>query len=84
MSFLSSEQIHSQVRALLTQISGGRAFTDDQDVFATSIIRSMNLLELIVSIEDTYGIVVSERDVFEGRLRSVQQLAGFIVGAVRS
>ena len=58
MSFLSSEQIHAQVRSLLTQLGGGRAFTDDQDVFATSIIRSMNLLELIVSIEDTYGIVV--------------------------
>ena len=84
MSSPSSDHIRTQVRFILTQLSGGKSFADDQDVFATSIVRSMNLLELIVSIEDTYGIVVSERDVFEGRLRSVHQLAGFIAGAVSS
>lgn len=82
MSSRTSEEIHAEVRAILTQLGGGAPFTDDQDVFATGIVRSMNLLELIVRIEDTYGIVVSERDVFEGRLRSVDQLTGFIAAAV--
>ena len=75
----SPDLVRTQLRSLLAAISGGAPFNDDQDVFASGIVRSINLLELIVGVEDAYRIVVDERDVFEGRLRSIDSLVAFVV-----
>lgn len=83
MSSLHPDLVRHDVRALLGRISGGATFRDDQDVFAAGIVRSINLLELIVGVEDAYQIVVGERDVFEGHLRSVDHLVAFIAGRAR-
>jgi acyl carrier protein len=83
MSSPSPDPVRRDLRALLDRITGGTAFRDDQDVFTTGVVRSINLLELIVGVEDTYGIVVDERDVFAGHLRSVDQLVAFVHGRVR-
>ena len=78
MTSLTADRVRADVRALLVRLGGQPRFADDQDVFATGIVRSMNLLELIVALEDTYQIVVEQRDVFEGRLRSVDQLVAYV------
>ena len=78
MSSPNADQIRAQIRALLTRLASGAAFRDDQDVLATGVIRSINLLELIVGVEDDHGIEVDQRDVFEGRLRSVDALVAFV------
>ncbi len=83
MSFPSNDHVRRDVRELLGRISGGAIFQDDQDVFTSGIVRSINLLELIVGVEDAYGIVVEQRDVFEGRLRSVDQLVAFVASRAR-
>jgi hypothetical protein len=80
MSSPITDPVRAQVRALLARLAGGAAFTDGQDVFATGVVRSMNLLELIVGLEDTYGLVVTQREVFEGRLRSVDLLVELVRG----
>lgn len=74
-----SDQLRSELRALLTTLSGGAAFSDDLDVFEAGIVRSINLLELIVGIEDRYGLTIAQRDVFDGHLRSVDRLFAFVV-----
>ena len=78
MSSPNADHIRAQVRALLTRLAGGATFRDDQDVLATGVIRSINLLELIVGVEDDHAIEVDQRDVFEGRLRSVDALVAFV------
>jgi acyl carrier protein len=69
-----------EVRAILSSLGGKSALADSQDVFATSFIRSMNLIELICCLEDTFGIEIAQRDVFDGNLRSVDRLVAFLVG----
>lgn len=71
-------RVRIQVRALLDQLTGGASFRDDEDVFASGAVRSIHLLELIVGVEDAYGIVVDQRDVAGGRLRSVDALVAFV------
>ena len=71
-------QLRVELRALLEKLGGKSSFADSQDVFATSIVRSMNLLELICFLEDTYGVAISQRDVFDGNLRSIDRMVAFI------
>jgi acyl carrier protein len=39
----------------------------------------MNLLELICFLEDMYGIEISQPDVFDGNLKSVDRMVAFIL-----
>ncbi|MBA3396607.1 MAG: hypothetical protein H0T89_28510 [Deltaproteobacteria bacterium] len=73
-----TEPLRLQLRTTLANLAGTTSFTDTQDVFATSVVRSMNLLELICFVEDSYGITISQRDVFEGHLRSVERMVAFV------
>ncbi len=79
MSSPTTDQLRAEVRAVIARLARGTAVTDDQDLFATGVIRSINLLELIVAVEDTFAIAVDERDVFEGRLRSIDALVAFML-----
>ena len=82
MSRITSDQLRTEMRSLLAKLSGGATFSDDLDVFEAGIVRSMNLLELIVGIEDAYRIEVGQRDVFEGCLRSVDRLVAYVESRV--
>ena len=72
-------QLRQQLREILVKLGGKSEFSDSQDVFATSIVRSMNLLELICFLEDMYGVEISQRDVFDGNLNSVDRMVAFLV-----
>jgi len=74
-----THDIRHQLRAMLEKLGGRSQFADTQDVFATSIVRSMNLLELICFLEDTYRIEITQRDVFDGHLRSVDTMIALVV-----
>lgn len=71
--------VRTEIRSILVMLGGRSELADSQDVFATSFIRSMNLIELICSLEDTFGIEITQRDVFDGNLRSVDRLCAFLV-----
>ena len=71
--------LRHQLREVLVKLGGKPDFSDSQDVFATSIVRSMNLLELICFLEDTYRVEISQRDVFDGNLNSVDRMVAFLV-----
>jgi len=71
--------LRHQLREVLVKLGGKPDFADSQDVFATSIVRSMNLLELICFLEDMYGVEISQRDVFDGNLNSVDRMVAFLV-----
>ena len=72
-------KLRNQLRDVLCKLGGRPDFADSQDVFATSIVRSMNLLELICFLEDMYRIEISQRDVFDGNLQSVERMVAFLV-----
>ncbi|MBA3464751.1 MAG: acyl carrier protein [Deltaproteobacteria bacterium] len=68
------EAFRTALRAQLAILANGADFTDTDDLFESGAIKSLHLIELIAFVEDTFRIELHERDVFEGRLRSVEQL----------
>lgn len=72
------DPIRAHLRSLIDRLGSGARFADDDDVVAAGVVRSINLLELIVAVEDDYRITVDERDVFAGRLRSVDSLVALV------
>lgn len=73
------DDVRLQLRAILSELSRGARFGDSDDVFEIGALRSLSLIELITWIEDTYGFAVTQRDVFDGHLRSVDRLLAFVV-----
>jgi len=73
------DDVRFALRTLLLELSRGGRFEDSDDVFALGVVRSLNLIELITWIEDRYGVVVTQRDVFEGHLRTIDRMVAFLV-----
>jgi acyl carrier protein len=72
------ESLRTALRAQLAILANGISFTDTDDLFECGTIKSLHLIELITFVEDTYRIELDERDVFEGRLRTVDQIVQLV------
>lgn len=72
-------EIATQVRSLLETITSSAGFADTEDLFASGLIRSLHLMELVTAVEDTFQITIDERDLHERRLRSVEQICALVV-----
>lgn len=51
---------------------------DTADLFAAGALKSMHVLELVNFLEDSFGISVSQRDLFGGRLRTVAAITELV------
>jgi acyl carrier protein len=79
MTALDRDQVMSKVREHLatelevseSQIAEGTRFRDDLDA------DSLDLYELVMELEDTYGISVSEEEA--GRIETVGQAVDFVL-----
>jgi methoxymalonate biosynthesis acyl carrier protein len=78
MASHSVDRIRADIRSTIARLTTA-AFGDADDVFELGVVRSLNLLELIVAIEDAHGFEVSQRDVFEGHLRSVERIVALVL-----
>ncbi len=79
MSLNSSLSLRAEVRALLTRLARGSAPpSDDADVFAIGLVRSLNLIELITQLEDSYGVQIDQRTLQDGHLRSVARIVTWL------
>ena len=70
--------VRTHFRNLLTRLGNGVPFSDGDDVFDKGVLKSVNVIELIDELESTYAITIDPADVFEGRLRSVDQLVSLV------
>lgn len=70
--------VRTHFRNLLTRLGNGVPFSDADDVFEKGVLKSVNVIELIDELESTYAVTIDPADVFEGRLRSVDQLVALV------
>ncbi len=70
--------VRTHFRNLLSRLGNGVPFSDADDVFEKGVLKSVNVTELIDELESTYTITIDPADVFEGRLRSVDQLVSLV------
>jgi acyl carrier protein len=73
------EQVGSRVAAILAdrlQIE----IPDDADLFAAAALDSLGLVELLVALEEEFGIDIAAADLDLDRFRSVASIATFVIG----
>lgn len=75
---MTDPQLRDHLRAEVHALGAPADVADDVDLFATAALTSMQLLELINRLEDAFGVVVEERDVAAGRLRSIASLTDLV------
>jgi acyl carrier protein len=76
---MTEETTRSTIRTVVSDLGrpGGR-FDDDDDLFASGVLRSLSLLELVNRLEDQFGLRVGQTDIVAGRLRSVATIAALV------
>lgn len=59
-------------------VSGNRAIPDDYPLIENGLLTSLDTLELILFLEQEFGIKVDDEDVTEENFRSVRAIAGLV------
>ncbi|MDP8223437.1 MAG: phosphopantetheine-binding protein [Candidatus Lernaella stagnicola] len=55
-------------------------FADDEDMFVLGVLSSLEILDLVVSLEDTFGIKVPHFEVVEQNFNSLDAMAAYLEG----
>jgi len=58
--------------------SGGKTFTDSDSFMAKHIIDSTGFLELVLFLEETWGVTVEDDEMVPENLDSVDHLQGYL------
>lgn len=76
---MSEARLREELRTFVHELSASRHIQDDDDLFGTGLIKSMQLMELINHLEDRYAVRVEQRDVLTGGLRSLASIAALVL-----
>ncbi len=72
------ETIRSYIAENILFNGDGYPYTDDASFLSEDIIDSMNVLELVTFVEETFGVVVQDEEIVPENFDSVSKLAGFV------
>ena len=75
---MSDADLCNQLRTHVAELGGPGHVANDADLFGTGALKSMQLMELINLLEDTYAVRVEQRDVLTGKLRSLTSIAQLV------
>ena len=74
--------IESAIRAYITQnilfSANGYPYPDDVSLLAEGIVDSTNVLELVLFVEEAFGINVADHEIEPANFDSVSRLAAFV------
>ena len=75
-----TDLVRERVRGYIVALNGrGDTIADGDDIISRGIIASMQLLDLINYIADTYAVEINEAHVFDGHFASVDSIVSFVV-----
>jgi acyl carrier protein len=72
--------IEDQVRTFVVDnfLFGGGSVADDASLMGEGVVDSTGILELVMFVEETYGITVSDEDVVPDNFDSISALAAYV------
>lgn len=72
--------VRARVRAYVERLAPGApgVLDDAADLVATGAITSMQFLDLVMFIEDTFAVTVDPRDVFDRHFSSVDAIVAYV------
>ncbi|MBX5446552.1 acyl carrier protein [Sphaerobacter sp.] len=63
---------------LMANATGGRPVSDDQQLIRDGLLTSLMVVELVLFLEQQFGVVIDDMDVSEENFASVQAIAELV------
>ncbi len=74
-----ADTVRHAIRGYITSLNGrGDHVADDHDIIQRGIIASIQLLDLINYVADTWNVEIEEAHVFDGHFATVESIVGFV------
>lgn len=75
---MDDTQVREQVRKFIGCHVRGHELGDDEDIFASGFVNSMFAMQLVMFVEQTFGVTVEDEDLEIDNFRSVNAIAGLV------
>ncbi len=78
---VGTEQVVPEVRGWLRDnVTGGRDVPEDEPIIENGVLTSLQTVELVMFLEDRFGIMVEDEELDEENFGSVNAIAGLVAG----
>ncbi len=72
------ESVKEKVRSFLARFFQCQDLQDDQDIFALGFVNSLFAMQLVLFVENEFGIKVENEDLNIDNFRTINSIAGLI------
>lgn len=78
---VSTEQVVPEIRGWLRDnVTGGRDVPEDEPIIENGVLTSLQTVELVMFLEDRFGIMVEDEELDEENFGSVNAIAALVTG----
>jgi methoxymalonate biosynthesis acyl carrier protein len=78
---VGAEQVVPEIRGWLREnVTGGRDVPEDELIIENGVLTSLQTVELVMFLEDRFGIIVEDEELDEQNFGSVNAIAGLVAG----
>jgi methoxymalonate biosynthesis acyl carrier protein len=78
---VGTEQVVPEIRGWLREnVTGGRDIPEDEPIIENGVLTSLQTVELVMFLEDRFGIMVEDEELNEENFGSVNAIAGLVAG----
>jgi methoxymalonate biosynthesis acyl carrier protein len=78
---VGTEQVVPEIRGWLRDnVTGGRDIPEDEPIIENGVLTSLQTVELVMFLEERFGIMVEDEELDEENFGSVNAIAGLVAG----
>ena len=78
---VGTEQVVPEIRGWLREnVTGGRDIPEDEPIIENGVLTSLQTVELVMFLEDRFGIMVEDEELDEENFGSVDAIAALVEG----
>lgn len=76
---VGTERVVPEIRGWLREnVTGGRDVPEDEPIIENGVLTSLQTVELVMFLEDRFGIMVEDEELDEENFGSVNAIAGLV------
>lgn len=75
---MDTEQTKLKIRQFLSKYLRNHEVRDDEDIFATGYVNSLFAMQLVMFVENQFGVAVEDEDLDIENFRSVEAIAALV------
>ena len=80
---VGTEQVVPEIRGWLRDnVTGGRDIPEDESIIENGVLTSLQTVELVMFLEDRFGIMVEDEELDEENFGSVNAIARLVAGKI--